>query len=151
MIRLSSSHTYTNLICPPKHYSSYILTLVRILEVLGPLLRLVSVSLSVRQSVRWTATSFWECGKLDFNSAGNIPYAVPVRTYVRAIYGGGFDRPPTLPAAIYFCFRPRHGARSYFEADCVMGERWIYFSHYTLINEFYETKPFHNFHIFNTI
>ena len=34
------------------NYSSYILTLVRILEVLGPLLRLVSVSQSVRQSVR---------------------------------------------------------------------------------------------------
>ena len=40
--------TVNDIRSPPSIYSSYILTLVRILEVLGPLLRLVSVRQSVR-------------------------------------------------------------------------------------------------------
>ena len=57
---------FTDIRVHPPFISSYILTLVRILEVLGPLLRLVSVSLSVCPS-DW-GKSIWSFRFLDFTS-----------------------------------------------------------------------------------
>ena len=79
------------------------------------MLRLVSVSQSVREVQKqvlfsiFTSFLFWECGKLDFNSAGNIPY----RTYLQVRYvrmSGKFtDGGSILPAAYFFYFRPQCG------------------------------------------
>ena len=64
-------------------------------------------------------TSFWECAKLDFNSAGNATYrtvrtgtAVPVGTYVCPVNLWTTVRSPR-PAAIFFAFVPDTGTEDF--------------------------------------
>ena len=72
---------------PPSIYSSYILTLVRILEVLGPFLRLVSVCPSVCPSGRSPVFDFYFFSFLGISrNLGSLTLTLPgiyriVRTY----------------------------------------------------------------------